>query len=127
MSVRGEIGALLHSLYAARLQADLGAVMALFSAEAKFEISGASDANPISVIAVGVDEIRPWLSVMIKTFRLTDYLVLATLIDGENAVVHWRAKVHSNITGKTVLTEFVDLIETNARRIKSYTEFFVPR
>jgi len=40
--------------------------------------------------------------------------------------VHWRADIHSRITGAVVSTELIDLIEVRAGRILSYTEYFVP-
>jgi ketosteroid isomerase-like protein len=127
MTDRGETEALLRGLYAARVRGDLGGVIAAFSPDAKFEIAGSSDTHSVSVIALGIDEFRPWLAAMIKTFTLTDHVILAMLIDGQNAAVHWRAKVRSHITGKTVMTEFVDLVSVENRCIVSYTELFVRR
>ena len=127
MTSRGEIETLLRSLYAARIRGDLGGAVDTFAPGAKFEIAGASETNSISVIAVGMDEFRPWLAAMIKTFSLTNHAILAILIEGENAAVHWRARVHSNITGKNGMIEFVDLVHIENRRIDSYTEFFVRR
>jgi ketosteroid isomerase-like protein len=124
---RNAIENLLHSLYAARVRGDLRAVVDLFDPGAKFEMAGASNTSPIMVIALGVDEFRPWLTIMIKTFKLTDHAILSMLIDGDRAAVHWRARIHSKITGATVLTELVDLIHIGNGRIDSYTEFFVPR
>src|SRR5215469_12742296 len=71
MTDRAEVDALLRGLYAARLRGDL----------------------------VGVNEYRPLLAVMIKTFKLRDQAILTILIDGTKAAVHWRAGVHSRITG----------------------------
>jgi ketosteroid isomerase-like protein len=127
MTDRGDIETLLHGLYAARVKGDLSGVLDAFGPHAKFEILGASNATPISVIALGIDEFRPWLTLMMKTFRVTDHVTLSMLMDGENAAVHWRARVGSKITGAAVLTEFVDLIRIEGGRIASYTELFVPR
>jgi ketosteroid isomerase-like protein len=127
MTSRLEIEGLLHELYAARVRGDLKAVCNAFSNSAKFEIAGASHASPIAVIAVGIDEFRPWLALMLKTFRLTDHVILSMLVDGAHAAVHWRARIHSRITGATVLTELIDLVQVENGRIASYTEFFVPR
>jgi ketosteroid isomerase-like protein len=119
---------LLLELYAARVGGDRDAVCCLFSDDAKFEIAGASHASPIAVKAIGVAEFRPLLTLMIKTFKLSDHKILSMIIDGPNAAVHWRAKVQSRITGATVPTELIDLVEvSNSSRIVSYTEFFVPR
>ena len=127
MTGRAEIDSLLRNFYTARVRGDLRQVLEIFAANAKFEISGPSDSASISAIAVGVDEFSPLLAAMIKTFTLTDYAIVAILIDGENAAVHWRAKVRSNITGKTAMTEFVDLVHIRNWRIDSYMEFFVKR
>lgn len=127
MASRSDIRQLLSELYAARFQGDLDGVLGTFSPGAKFQILGSSNGKPISVIAVGTVEFRPWLSLMIKTFKLADAVVLSMLVDGTEASVHWRARIASKITGTAVLTEFVDLVRVDANRIDSYTEFFVPR
>ena len=127
MTQRSEIEALLSSLYQARGNGDLAGVLACFTQDAKFEIAGTSNMRPISVLAVGMGEFRPWLALMIKTFKLADRETLSTLVDGERAAVHWRARIISKVTGAAVLTEFVDLIRIEQGQIASYTEFFVPR
>ena len=127
MTERGEIEILLHGLYAARVTGDLVRVLDCFSPSAKFEIAGASNRSPISILALGIDEFRPWLTLMVKTFILADYTTISLLVDGQRAAVHWRARVVSKITGASVLTEFADLIEIESGRIGSYTELFVPR
>jgi len=125
---RLQIERLLLALYAARVRGDRDAVCRLFSDGAKFEIAGASHASPIAVKAIGAEEFRPLLTLMIKTFKLSDYQILSMIIESPKAAVHWSAKVQSRITGATVPTELVDLIEVKSSdRIVSYTEFFVPR
>jgi ketosteroid isomerase-like protein len=128
MKQRLEIERLLLALYDARVSGDLAAVCASFADDANFQVAGASsNASPISMRAIGVSEFRPLLAIMIKTFKLSEQTILAMLIDGTQAAVHWRAKIHSRITGTTVMTELVDLIEIRNGRIASYIEFFVPR
>jgi ketosteroid isomerase-like protein len=127
MTDRREIDVLLRELYAARLRGDLEAVCRSFADDATFQIAGVGQATPVSNMAVGVDQFRPLLSVMIKAFKLSDQVILSVLIDGMKAAVHWRARVYSRITGTTVLTELIDLVEVRNARIVSYTEFFVPR
>jgi ketosteroid isomerase-like protein len=123
---RPEIERLLHGLYAARQRGDLDAVCASFSDSATFQIAGASNVSPIGVKSVGIDELRPLLGLMIKSFKLSDLTILSMMVDGVKAAVHWRVKVQSKITGTTILTELVDLVEVNDRHIASYIEFFVP-
>jgi ketosteroid isomerase-like protein len=127
MTDREEIDSLLRGLYAARLHGDLDAVCKTFADDAVFQIAGAGQVSPVSNRAVGVGEFRPLLAVMIKSFRLRDQVILDLLIDGTKAAVHWRAGVHSRITGTMALTEFVSLVDVRNGRIASYLEFFAPR
>jgi ketosteroid isomerase-like protein len=127
MTERQEIERLLRELYAARASGDVAAVYDKFSRDARFQIAGASHSTPVAVRAVGAAEYRPLLAIMIKTFKLSDEQILSLLIDGAKAAVHWRAKIFSRLTGTTVLTELVDMIEIRDGRIGSYIEFFAPQ
>jgi|SRR5580698_459505 ketosteroid isomerase-like protein len=127
MTSRSEIDAKLQELYAARVSGDLERVCRLFSDNAKFEIASASRGNPVAVNSNGIAEFRPLLTLLIRTFRITDQMFLSIIIDDLKAAVHWQAKVHSRITGAVVSTEFIDIIEIREGRISSYLEFFVPR
>jgi ketosteroid isomerase-like protein len=121
-----EVERLLHELYAARLRGDLEAVCRSFSDGATLRIAGASSVSPIGVTTTGIDQFRPLLNLLIKSFKLSDLTILSMTIDGLKAAVHWQVKVYSKITGTTVLTELVDLVEVNDRQIVSFVEFFVP-
>jgi ketosteroid isomerase-like protein len=123
---RPEIERLLHGLYAARQRGDLNAVCGSFSDSATFQIAGAGNVSPIGVKSIGIDQFRPLLGLMIRSFKLSDLIILSMIVDGMKAAVHWRVKVQSKITGTVVLTELVDLVEVNDRYITSYIEFFVP-
>lgn len=118
---------LLQELYAARLSGDLERVCRTFTDDARLEIAGASYASSMAIKAAGLGEIRTWLALLIRTFQLSDQAILSMIIDKATAAVHWRAKIRSKITGTTVMTELVDVIQVRDGRIASYTEFFVPR
>jgi len=117
---------LLRELHEARLASELERLCALFDPQAHLRILGTSDGKPISVEAHGVEQIRTWLGMMVRTFRLSNYHRIAMLVDGERGTVHWRVDIRSRITGHSVATELLDLIETRAGRILRQTEFFVP-
>jgi ketosteroid isomerase-like protein len=123
---RSRVEALLRELYAARAAGELGPLCALFAADAVLKISGSSDGKPIAIAASGAQEVRSWLGVLVKTFRLSRHEILSMVIDGPRAAVQWRASIHSRITGAVVLTELVDMIETREGLITSYVELFVP-
>ncbi|HVS77818.1 MAG TPA: nuclear transport factor 2 family protein [Steroidobacteraceae bacterium] len=123
---RADFERLLSELYAARAAGELERLCALFTADAVFKISGSSDGKPIALSARGGEEVRSWLAVLVKTFRLTRHEILSMVIDGPRAAVHWQASIHSRITGASVPTELVDLVEMRDGRIGSYVELFVP-
>jgi ketosteroid isomerase-like protein len=123
---RREMQQLLDRLYAARVAGRLDELCGLFSTQAHFRIAGASDGKPIALAAHGRAAIRPWLAMMVKTFRLTRHEILTTLIDGHRCAVRWSADIHSRITGSVVATELVDLVEVTEGEISSYVEYFVP-
>lgn len=127
MTNRLEIDRLLRQLYTARVAGDLEGVCQTFANDAKFEIAGTSQTSPIAISATGLDQIRTWLALLIKTFQMSDQAILSMIIEDAAAAVHWRAKIRSRITGATVSTNLVDLVQVRDGRIASYTEFFVPR
>jgi len=127
MTTRPEIDRLLRQLYAARVAGDLEGVCQTFTNDARFEIAGTSQTSPLAISATGLDQIRTWLALLIKTFQMSDHAILSMLIDDRAAAVHWRAKIRSRITGATVPTDLVDLVQIRGGRIANYTEFFVPR
>ena len=116
----------LRELHEARIAGQLERMCALFAPAARFRIAGTSDGKPIAMSATGQGEIRPWLAMLVKAFKLSRYEVLSEIIDDTNAAVHWRATIHSKVTGAVVATELIDLAEVQAGRIVRYTEFFVP-
>jgi ketosteroid isomerase-like protein len=125
---RTQIDRVLRDLYAARFRGDLDGVCRLFSDEARFRVTGTGHGSPISIRARGSAQIRSWLAPMIRTFQIRDPAVISVLVDGTRAAGHWRARIHSRITGIEVMTELVDLIDFSDSddRISCYTEFFVP-
>ena len=124
MPDRLEIDRLMRELYAARERGDLEGVCQFFADVAKFQIASARQVSALAVTTSGADEFRPLLALLIKTFKLNDMTIISIVIDGAKAAVHWRANIHSKITGATIPTELVDLVEIQNSRIVSYIEFF---
>jgi len=126
MTDRLQIEKLVRELHTARLEGDLERLCALYDDQARLRIAGSTDGKPIAIAAIGMAEIRPWLSILVKTFRLTQYTLLSLSIDVPRAAAHWRVDIHSKITGVVVPTELVDLIDARGGRLSSHIEFFVP-
>jgi ketosteroid isomerase-like protein len=118
---------MIRQLHAARVGGDLAGLCACFAEQGRFEIVGASADKPIAIRANGLAEFKPWLSMMVKVFRLTEYSLLSLVVEWPRATAHWRADIYSKVTGVTVSTDLVDLVELSEDRILSYTEFFAPR
>jgi ketosteroid isomerase-like protein len=114
-------------LHAARVAGDLAGMCRLFADDGRFEIAGASADKPIAIRAQSLAEFRPWLAMMTKVFRLTDYRLISLVVEWPRASAHWRVNIFSKVTGATVPTELVDLFELRNDRIEAYSEFFVPR
>ena len=122
-----QIDRLLRELYAARSSGDLERVCRVFAADAKFQIAGASEAGPAGIKANGIREFRPLLAFMIKTFKLGELTIRTMEIQEDKATVRWQADVQSRITGATVPTELIDVVEVRDGKIVNYNEVFMPR
>jgi ketosteroid isomerase-like protein len=118
---------MVRDLHTARLAGDLAGMSRLFADHGRFEIAGASADKPIAIRAESLADFRPWLAMMAKVFRLTDYHLISLVIEGPRVSAHWRVNIFSKVTGVTVPTELVDLLEIRDDHIQSYSEFFVPR
>lgn len=127
MMGRTDIDRLMREFYAARVRGDLEAVCRSFAADARFQIACGSPASPTSISATGVEEFRPLLALLIKTFRLGDLKIHSITVDGAQATVYWRANVHSRITGTNVPTELMDMVEVRDCCIANFNEVFVRR
>ena len=126
MTQRSQVEALVRELHAARLAGDLDRLCKVFAPDARLRIAGSSDGKPIAIDASRIARIRPWLSILVKTFRLSRYELLSLTIEGDSAAAHWRVDIESKITGVCIPTELVDLIEVRGGQITSQIEFFVP-
>jgi ketosteroid isomerase-like protein len=126
MTDRSQVEQLVKELHAARSAGDLERLCRVFSPDARLRIAGSSDGKPIAIDASRITNIRPWLSILVKTFRLSGYELLSLTIEAGSAAAHWRVNIESKITGISIATELVDLIEVRNGRIISQIEFFVP-
>jgi ketosteroid isomerase-like protein len=118
---------IIEKLHAARVAGDLAGMCRLFADTGRFEILGASADKPIAIQAVNLAGFKPWLAMMVKVFKINDYAMLSLVVEWPRATAHWRADIYSKVTGITVRTELVDILEVSEERILSYTEFFAPR
>lgn len=127
MAERAVVERMIRELHAARVGGDLAGLCRLFADQGRYEIIGASADKPIAIRTTGIVDLRPWLAMMVKVFRLSNYALLSLVVEWPRAAAHWRADIYSKVTGVTVPTELVDLVEIGEERVLSYIEFFAPR
>ena len=123
MSDRSEIERILKEAYAARKRGDIDAILRLFSVDAHFQLAGSISASPIPLRTAGTSQFRTVLERLIRTFEWVDQQIICMLIDGPRAAVHWRGRIRSTVSGETVDTELVDIVEFKDGRIISFVEF----
>ena len=123
MTDRSQMEKLLADTYAARKRGDLDGVCACFADDPSFVMAGAREASPIAVQCTDGATFRTVMSGLIATFEWLDQQILAMVIDGPSAAVHWRGRIRSTITGEEVVTELVDVITVQDGRIQSLIEF----
>ena len=93
MSERSDMQELIEKLHAARVSGNLPALCDLFAAEGRYRIAGASADKPISIDAVTLDTFRPWLSMMVKVFRVSNYALTSLVVEGRRAAALWHADI----------------------------------
>jgi ketosteroid isomerase-like protein len=118
---------LIQQLHAARVAGDLTGMCRAFADDGRFEILGASADKSIAIRANNLAEFRPWLAMLVKVFRISNYQLLSLTVEWPHAVAHWRADIYSKVTGVTVPTELADIVQLTDDCILTYTEFFAPR
>jgi ketosteroid isomerase-like protein len=118
MIERGVAERMIRELHGARVAGDLAAMCRLFAPR------GAD--KPIAIASHDLASFRPWLSMLVKVFRVTHYESLSFVFEGNRAGIHWRGNIHSKITGVTLATELVDVVEFQDEHIVRYGEFFEP-
>jgi ketosteroid isomerase-like protein len=123
MSDRAEKEKLLRGLYAARERDDRATIGNYVAGLKHFQMMGAREISPVAMTAKGADEIKPFVDQLVDTFTMRDITIVNLLIDGDRALVHWRARVTANPTGNMALTEIADLIEFENGQIVSMKEF----
>jgi ketosteroid isomerase-like protein len=118
---------IIERLHAARVSNDLAGMVGVFAARGRFRILGASADKPIVIDSEDLAAFTPWLAMLVKAYRINHYGLMSLTVEWPRAIAHWRADIYSKITGVTVPTELVDIVEVSDARIVAYTEFFAPR
>lgn len=110
--------------YVARVNGDVDKVLAVFTPDAKFTLNAAPPQPTVSVMAEGNGGMRAALSDLIEAFEFKDLKIVDSVVEGSKAAIRIRFTVTSRATGKSAVTESLDLIEFRDGKVASYTQFF---
>ncbi len=123
MADRATIETLIRNAYAARISKDLDNVMKFFAPDASFQFAGSAAASPAAVRAQGATNLRATFSALIAAFDILELTLLTSVIEGNNAAMHWRAQVRYNPTGELHDTELFDLWTIDDGRVTGFVQF----
>ena len=72
----------------------------------------------------GCDGMRAALNELVDAFEFQQLDIVDSVVEGSRAAIHIRFTVRSRATGKTAVTESLDLLEFRDGKLASYTQFF---
>ena len=123
MTSREQIATTIRALYAARVRGDLDTVMKDISKDATFGLNGRGTGVPaLAAASKGEAAIRPVLQELINVWRFDDWKEHALLVDGEQAMLHWSARVTCIPTNKTEKFDVYDLITFRDGKIVDFRQ-----
>jgi ketosteroid isomerase-like protein len=109
--------------YIARVNGDVDKLLAVFTPDAKFTLNAAPPQPTVAVMTEG-GGMRTALSQLVEAFEFKDLKIVDSVIEGDKAAIRIRFTVTSRATGKSAVTESLDLIEFRDGKVASYTQFF---
>lgn len=110
--------------YIARMNGDVDKVLAVFAPDAKFTLNAAPSQPTVAVMTEGSGGMRTALTQLVKAFEFKDLKIVDSVVEGSKAAIRIRFTVTSRATGKSAVTESLDLIEFRDGKVASYTQFF---
>ena len=123
MSERDAIEQLIKTAYDARVRGDVEEVMHHFADGATFELAGCPVSSPVAMSVCGTDPVRNAMAGLVERFAFSDMKPVTTVIEGDQAVIHWKARVRATATGQEAETEFVDILRVQDGKIVSLKQF----
>jgi ketosteroid isomerase-like protein len=99
------------STYAARVRGDLDATMAAFADDTIYQLNGRGTGAPNFAGPVhGKAALRSVMAELIRDYRFSDWRAISLLVDGDKALLHWRALVTVTANGRANEFDVFDLV-----------------
>jgi ketosteroid isomerase-like protein len=118
-----KIKSLIEQAYEARRTEDIGALMAAFHPDCKFELVGAKPLVQAAGIATGHAELRAVLTALIGKFQFVQRDFVNFVIEDDRASVHSRVVLRYVPKDRSETTEIVDLWKFRDGQIIEFIEF----
>jgi ketosteroid isomerase-like protein len=111
MTTRSHIETAIRSLYAARVKGDLEGTLRDLAEDFVFRFNGrGTGVEAFSGPCTGKAAFRPLLQEFIKNFWFEDWEECSLLVDGEKALLHWKARVTYTPTSKSEEIDTFDIV-----------------
>lgn len=123
MSDKATLETVIREIYDARMAGDVDGIMRLMADDVQFSIAGCGASSSIPCQVEGAKAFRDVVQELIATFQFSNRRVLNQMIEGDRAVVHWRAQVKVPKSGAEAETELVDLLAFEGGKVRSFREF----
>jgi len=123
MASRNEMLETIHRAYEARATGDMEGLMTAFHSHGAFELKGEQKHLQVAGLMEGHDNVRAAMAGFVDTFEFVKRDIIATVVEGERAVVHSRVAVRFIPTDTTVETDILDVFTFKDGKISRLEEF----
>ncbi|OYW66531.1 MAG: hypothetical protein B7Z40_11345 [Bosea sp. 12-68-7] len=115
--------ALIRDAYAARHRGDLDALMAFFHPQCCYRLVGGPAIAAAFRQPDGLEAVRDQMAGLIAAYVFSNVEELGLTVDGDRAILHWRADVACKPSGRSGHFEIVDIFTITDGKIASVTQF----
>jgi ketosteroid isomerase-like protein len=121
---RDEILRTISEVYRARVAGDVDAMMALVTDDARFAWNASAPMPQPPLVIEGPVAIRRALAGMVNDVEFRDLEIVDSVVEGLKAAFHTRFTACARASGKSALTETLDLVRFRDGKVSSYIQFF---
>jgi len=114
----------IRAAYAARVAGDIAGVADHLCDDAVFEFHGAGTGLPgMRGPVSGKAAVEALISELIRNFHFSDWQEISLIAEGDNAALHWRAKVTLSANGKSDMFDVFDFFSFRDNKIRELRQF----
>jgi ketosteroid isomerase-like protein len=122
MTDRAHIAKVIGAIYEARVAGDAAGTVKDFADDGVFTMNARGVVEGLGDPVVGKMALKSQIQTFIDTWKFDDWKQVSLIIDGEQAVLHWRARVTHKGTGKSEVIDCVDVVTFRDGMIADYRQ-----